>query len=149
MAPGLYLRNSEVGQACLALECFLLRLVYSNGLVLAQDNTFYRWRHMAVDPESATREIREAVARVTDEAVRRWVFSTGLRREGWDPGDLLEALSRREKFSRELTAALGRAYDNDEHGGPFGVVGAVTAVARRRPRQVRTRLEVLGGELLR
>lgn len=69
VSPGIYLRNSEVGLGCLALECFILRLVCKNGLVVAKDNTFYRWRQVAVRPERAVAELRRAVDQVADQAV--------------------------------------------------------------------------------
>ncbi len=86
-------------------------------------------------------ELRRAVNHVADRAAERGV-------RGGARGTLV-ALARREKLSWELTAALLRAYDGDAHDSLFGMVNAVTAVARRWPDEMRTRLEVLGGELLR
>lgn len=57
--------------------------------------------------------------------------------------------ARGAPLSRDLTAALVEACDRDPHESVIGVAGAVAGVARRPPDQVRTRLEVLGRELLR
>jgi len=150
VSPGLYLRNSEVGLGCLVLECFILRLVCANGLVLPGDSTFHRWRHVAVNPEQVVAEIHRAVGRVAGEVAE----TVGLLDQAADRGvrggarEALGALAHRESLSRDLTGALLHAYDKDAHDSLFGVVNAVTAAARSLPAAMRTRLELLAGSLL-
>jgi len=150
VSPGLYLRNSEVGLGCLVLECFILRLVCTNGLVAPRDGTFHRWRHVAVNPEQVVADIHQAVGRVAGEVAE----TVGLLDQAADRGvrggarQALRALAHRESLSRNLTKALLHAYDEDTHDSLFGVVNAVTAAARNLPAVLRTRLELLGGSLL-
>ena len=150
VSPGLYLRNSEVGLGCLVLECFVLRLVCTNGLVAPRDGTFHRWRHVAVNPGQVVADIHQAVGRVAGEVAETvgLLDQAAARRVRGGAQRALRILAHREKLSRDLTEALLRVYEEDAHDSLFGVVNAVTAAARNLPAVLRTRLELLGGSLL-
>jgi len=147
---GLYLRNSEVGESSLAVHVFVLRLVCTNGLIAAH-RAFYAWRHTAIRPERALAELRRAIRRAHDllpevAELLDQAAETGLR---YGAQQALVTLARDQGFSDSLTNRVLQAYAADPHDSLFGVVNALTAVARWSRARTRTRLEVLAGDIIR
>lgn len=150
VAPGFYLRNSEVGVGALAAQGYVLRKFCSNGAIAPYNVAFGRWRHMAVRPGKVVADLRRTLEWAVNEAVGvahllDQAAATGLK------GGTFQALANlavQERFSKELTAALVEAYRHEEHDSLFGLVNAITRAARRQPPAVRTSLEVLAGKIM-
>lgn len=145
---GLFVRNSEVGAATLAVGTYLYRHFCTNGLIL-NDNV-YRWRHMGVRPQTVVASVAAAVRRVIergpavadafDRTTEVKVYG-GARRS-------IEVMARHEGLSKEMAELLDKAYREDPNDSLFGVINAVTAMARKQPPAMRTELELLAGKLL-
>ncbi|MCL6580089.1 MAG: DUF945 domain-containing protein [Firmicutes bacterium] len=148
---GLYLRNSEVGQSSLTIHGFALRLLCTNGMVVAEGTEFRAWRHIAVRPEKALTELRRAVRRMLQRLTGMGKLLQAATRSRPIHGSYhaLESLARAHGFPAHLTYRILQAYRSDPYDSLFGVVNALTAVARWSRARTRTRLEVLAGDIIR
>ncbi len=147
---GLYFVNSEVGAGSLTLSGFVFRMVCSNGMIGGGWQPFFRQRHINVKREEALARFRWAVGEA-EQASRQAMEQLGEAVDRPVKGGArfaLKQLAVRLRLSRQATEELLRCYEWDPHDSLFGVVNALSRLARSRPQEERFRLERFAAEVL-
>jgi hypothetical protein len=132
--PGFALRNSEVGSAALSLDDFWLRLVCLNGLMLPVDGKRLLYRtHRAIEDEQLAAAMVIAISRLP----KRWDvvanMLVGAKHEAVPhPDDAVLAALDGVVLPKALVDGARETVLRDGDPTRFGVVQAITAVARER-----------------
>lgn len=150
LMAGVYIGNSEVGRRGMSVQATVWRLICSNGMIGAVDSPSFYHRHIWIDELEVARRFKEAVSAALDES------RSGLHR--------MAAATAVPATEEDLLFALGEtaAAALDGHGGSFamnsfrsggqmnlfGVVNAMTSLARHLPADERYDLERRAGKLL-
>lgn len=157
IAPGdriqhgcLHIANSEVGYTAVSLRGLLMRVVCSNGLILAGDHTTFRKRHVA-DPDTVLSEFTRKAAYALEEGTvpaSRLGDTRNVRVP--EPIPVLDRIAERYKLGDGEKTALFRAYHREPGDSLFFVIQAVTGAGNDATLDIdaRERMQELGGRIL-
>ena len=146
---GFVIANSEVGASALSILEYVWRLVCTNGLVVLSEGRklFYRI-HRATSDESIERDLAFAMARLPE----RWRLATarleGAREDRIEEPEATLAGFLADPTVRTFTEPVLAAYRAEPVATRFGLIQAVTRVARDLPPDQRFVLERFAGGLL-
>jgi hypothetical protein len=148
---GLHLRNSEVGASSLTMDDFWLRLNCVNGLVVRKDDDRLLHRqHRWISDDDIDGLLATALGKLErrhEEVLEKLVEARG--HDVDDPhASLLRWLTARN-ISKKIIERVQDAYDEEPLPNRFGLVQAITQVARdTRHADRRMELEQLAGRFL-
>ena len=147
MVPGVTIANSEVGKLAFSIECFLYRLVCSNGLI-ATTSVASRFKHISKKALENFPEILAQVAMETHTNENRLRLSVDTTVD--NPVSSINTFNRQFHIPAEDGEHVVQAWEADPVYSMFGVINSYTHAAQfpEVSTGVSYRLEKAGGMIL-
>lgn len=146
---GLHFSNSEVGASALAARVITYRLVCTNGMISPETLSQQKKRHLG--SSQGMRRFLEHTLEVSGQQMEYLLYMLKQSHmDGFLPNEshsLVRYLGKRQKWSHSLTQAIERELLL-ESKTKFGLIQAITAVAKRQRPDERLQLEAQAGNLL-
>lgn len=158
---GVVLLNSEVGLGSLSLSSFIYRLVCSNGLVVPEREGSLRRIHLGRAMADVNDSYNKSIWREYSNAIKELL--TGKRFEEImasmraaaakpivkDAEVIVEEIGKKFNLSKEEQALVKTQYEANADMSVWGLINAVTEVAKEATTiQRRNELQIIGGKLL-
>ena len=146
--PGLSFGNSEIGLLSFCVECFYLRLVCTNGLVVPVSVGQSRFKHIS---RKAFEELSETIRMVADSSSRQqnqMVISANTPVH--NPIQTIETFNKRFALTQEQGELVKTSWQQEPIQNMWGVIQAYTASAKVPWLDAQTsyKLERIGGQIL-
>jgi hypothetical protein len=146
--PGLSFGNSEIGLLSFCVECFYLRLVCTNGLVVPVSAGQSRFKHIS---RKAFEQLPETIRMVADSSSRQqnqMVISANTTVH--NPIQTIETFNKRFALTQEEGEMVKTSWQQEPIQNMWGVIQAYTASAKVPWLDVETsyKLERIGGQIL-
>lgn len=153
ICAGIHIANSEVGMRAVTVDALVYRLVCTNGLIrTVKGSSLYKRRHIGNFSEDLAAALPEAIGQSFEEArtaMERFAESTTMTVS--DPEKEISAFAKSNGFTEEFAknALFSLAHEDAANQSTrYGIINALTAVARTMEPDARYRVEQLAGGLL-
>jgi hypothetical protein len=146
--PGLSFGNSEVGLLSFCVECFYLRLVCTNGLVVPVSAGRSRFKHISRKAFDQLPETIRMVADSSSHQQNQMVISANTPVN--NPIKSIETFSKRFALTQEEGEMVKKEWEQEPLENMWGVIQAFTAAAKIPWLDVENsyKLERVGGQIL-
>ncbi len=148
---GVHISNSEVGMRTLSVDALVYRQVCTNGLVrLVRNRSVYARKHIGHAPEQLASILRESAMAALDLGCRSALaFAQAKEMRIDDPEAKLTALAKPWNLTEEVQESIVRQLSIEPlPDTAYGLINAITTVARSQDPDERFRIETLAGSLL-
>jgi Zn ribbon nucleic-acid-binding protein len=147
MVPGVSIGNSEVGVLSFSIQCFLLRLVCTNGMVSTTKSSS-SFRHVSRKAIENFADILKDVAAQSQAQEGRLRFSVDTHVE--NPPGTIGTFNRQFQIPQDVGEMVVRSWELEPAYTMFGVVNAYTYTAQHAnlTAEQSYKLEKTGGQIL-
>lgn len=148
---GVHISNSEVGMRTLSVDALVYRQVCTNGLVrLVKNRSVYARKHIGRTPEDLARILRESSMAALDLGGRSALaFAQAKETRIDDPDSKVLALAKPWNLNEEVQESIIKQLSVEPlPDTAYGLINAITTVARSQDPDERFRIETLAGSLL-
>jgi hypothetical protein len=148
VVPGISIGNSEIGFLSFCIECFYLRLVCTNGMVVPVSVGQSRFKHISRKAFEALPETIRQVAENSNRQQAQMVIS--VNSSVHNPHQSIEGFSRRFGLTQAEGQLVKAAWEQEPVQTMWGVIQAFTGAAKAMNLNVEAayRLERVGGQIL-
>ncbi len=148
VVPGLSIGNSEIGFLSFCIECFYLRLVCTNGMVVPVSVGQSRWKHISRKAFEALPETIRQVAESSNRQQTQMVISVNTPVH--NPIQTIESFNRRFGLTQAEGEMVKASFAQEPGETMWNVIQAYTGSARAPELTVEFayRLERVGGQIL-
>ena len=148
VVPGLSFSNSETGFLSFCIECFYLRLVCTNGMVVPVSIGQSRFKHISRKAFEALPETIQMVAETSNRQQEKMVISVNTLVH--NPIQTIEGFNKRFGLTQTEGKMVNTAWEQEPLPTMWGIIQAFTGAAKAPDLTVETayRLERVGGQIL-
>jgi hypothetical protein len=148
VVPGIAIGNSEIGLSSLCVECFYLRLVCTNGMVVPVSASASRFKHVSRRAFEALPETIRQVAASSSRQQSQMVISVNTAVP--NPIQTIEAFSKRFGLTQTEGEMVKASWEQEPIQTMWGLIQAFTGAARHPElnEEAAYRLEKAGGQVL-
>jgi hypothetical protein len=148
VVPGLSIGNSEIGFLSFCIECFYLRLVCTNGMVVPVPVGQSRFKHISRRAFEALPETIRQVAERSNRQQEQMVISVNTSVH--NPIQTIESFNKRFSLTQSEGEMVKSSWEQEPVQTMWGVIQAFTGAARAPELTVEVayRLERVGGQIL-
>jgi hypothetical protein len=148
VVPGIAIGNSEIGLSSLCVECFYLRLVCTNGMVVPVSAGASRFKHVSRRAFEALPETIRQVAASSNRRQSQMVISVNTAVP--NPIQAIETFGKRFGLTQKEEEMVKASWEQEPIQTMWGVIQAFTGAARHPElnEEAAYRLEKVGGQVL-
>jgi hypothetical protein len=148
VVPGISIGNSEIGFLSFCIECFYLRLVCTNGMVMPVSVGQSRFKHISRRAFEALPETIRQVAESSNRQQAQMIISVNTSVH--NPIQTIESFNKRFSLTQTEGEMVKLAWEQEPVQTMWGVIQAFTGAARspELPVEAAYRLERVGGQIL-
>ena len=148
VVPGLSFTNSEIGFYSFTIECFFLRLICTNGLVVPVSAGQSRFKHISRKAFEALPETIQMVAETSNRQQEKMGISVNTLVH--NPIQTIEGFNKRFGLTQTEGKMVNTAWEQEPLPTMWGIIQAFTGAAKAPDLTVETayRLERVGGQIL-
>ena len=148
VVPGLSIGNSEIGFLSFCIECFYLRLICTNGMVVPVSVGQSRFKHISRKAFEALPESIRQVAESSNRQQAQMVISVNTPVH--NPIQTIESFNKRFGLTQVEGEMVKAAWEQEPIQTMWGVIQAFTGAAKSSDLNVEAayRLERVGGQIL-
>jgi len=148
IVPGLSFGNSETGLLSFCIECYYLRLVCTNGMVVPVSAGQSRWKHVS---RRAFDSLPETILQVSDSSNRqqsKMVISVNTPVP--EPLRLIDSFNKRFGLTQAESEIVKASFAKEPGGAMWNIIQAYTGAAKSTKLIVEAayRMERVGGQIL-
>jgi hypothetical protein len=148
VVPGISIGNSEIGLLSFSIECFFLRIVCTNGMVVPVSVGQSRFKHISRKAFEALPETIRQVAESSDRQQAQMVISVNTPVH--NPIQTIDSFNKRFGLTQAEGEMVKAAWEQEPGDTMWSVIQAFTGAAKAPDLNVEAafRLERVGGQIL-